>query len=71
MRGFPYDNYDRSSLVEVRDGDIPHVETVPVKHRLLTDKWSDLPRPLDSAKAGCGFCAFLREAILSHDFKNA
>lgn len=40
-------------------------------HSLPGDTWPDLPRLRDSAQAGCGFCAFLREAILSEKFSDA
>ncbi|KAK2596481.1 hypothetical protein N8I77_013369 [Diaporthe amygdali] len=59
---------------EFDDHDGPHIEIARyslVKYRLPADEWPDLPRLLHSAKAGCGFCAFIREAILSHDFKDA
>lgn len=38
---------------------------------LPSDEWPNLPRLLSSAQAGCGFCAFLREAILSDRFNDA
>ncbi|KAJ0109497.1 HET-domain-containing protein [Diaporthe amygdali] len=58
---------------EVDDGDTPHIETTRgplLKHKLPADTWPDLPGLLDSAQAGCGFCDFLREAILSQDFRD-
>lgn len=40
--------------------------------RLLhMDEWPNLPHLLDSAHAGCRFCAVLRESILSHKFNDA
>lgn len=38
---------------------------------LPTDEWLDLPRLLKSAQAGCRFCGFLREALLSGRFNDA
>lgn len=38
---------------------------------LPTDEWPDLPRLLKSAQEGCGFCGFLREALLSGRFNDA
>lgn len=35
------------------------------------DEWPNLPGLRESAKRGCGFCAFLREAIMSNKFKDA
>lgn len=58
---------------EIGDGERRHVRTVPylpLKHRLPGDMWPNLPRLHHSAQAGCEFCASLREAILSHDFKD-
>ncbi|KAI7778660.1 HET-domain-containing protein [Diaporthe eres] len=34
-------------------------------------EWPNLPHLLDSAHAGCRFCAVLRESILSHKFNDA
>lgn len=42
-----------------------------MKSSLPADKWPDLPRLLRSAQAGCEFCAFLREVILSDKFSDA
>lgn len=38
---------------------------------LLMDEWPNLPGLRESARRGCGFCALLREAILSDKFKDA
>lgn len=38
---------------------------------LSTDMWPGLPRLLNSAKSGCGFCALVREAILSNESRDA
>lgn len=51
-----------------------HVELIHPNgetHSLPEDTWPNLPRLLDSAQAGCGFCAFLREALLSGKFDDA
>lgn len=54
-----------------------HIDYVQLKTgetdvvKLPTDEWPTLPRLLVSAQEGCGFCAFLREAILSHKFSDA
>lgn len=40
------------------------------EHYLLDDRLPDLPNLLQSARTGCGFCAFLRGAILSDDAKD-
>lgn len=42
----------------------------PFRTELLADMWPGLPRLLDSARAGCKFCAFLRDAVLSDDVKD-
>lgn len=47
---------------------------IPIKDDIQTlpmDEWPKLPRLLNSARAGCAFCAVLREAILSHKFNDA
>lgn len=39
--------------------------------KLPMDEWPKLPRLLNSARAGCTFCAILRTAILSDKFNDA
>lgn len=38
---------------------------------LPDDEWPSLPRLLRSMEGGCAFCGFLRESILSEEFKDA
>lgn len=40
-------------------------------HSLPADMWPDLPRLLSSSNLGCGFCALVREAILSNESRYA
>lgn len=48
-----------------------NITPIPKHPTLPTDEWPNLPRLLGSAQAGCGFCGFLREAILSGRFNDA
>lgn len=62
--------------VVYNDGRAQWERRVPARHayHLAPDDLPGLPRLYNSARAGCDFCAFLRDAILSEDaddvFKN-
>lgn len=58
---------------EVNHGGIPRImlQYRTSLRSLFTDMWPGLPRLLNSAKSGCGFCALVREAILSNESRDA
>ncbi|KAJ4395972.1 hypothetical protein N0V93_000188 [Gnomoniopsis smithogilvyi] len=55
------------------DGNTPRIKLRGHTHTqiLPADRWPGLPRLLGSAEFGCGFCALLREAILSTEAHDA
>lgn len=55
----------RGDHVQFVSGGVTKTQTLPA------DEWPELPRLFGSAQAGCAFCAYLREAILSHKFSDA
>lgn len=55
------------------DNGIPRLKSHfprPCSDEKLDDQLPDLPKLLRSAERGCGFCAFLRDAILSEDMND-
>lgn len=55
------------------DNGVPHLKSNsfwPCSSGELDDQLPDLPKLFRSAERGCGFCAFLRDAVLSEDMND-
>lgn len=75
------DTCQKAHYAALRDDDSPWIQRkdhvqfesggVTQTQQLPRDEWPELPRLFGSAQAGCAFCAFLREAILSDKFNDA